>query len=197
MIWWQSYRYRCACIWYSWRDVEMWISLLDRWAAARRRVLPLGECGVCRARMTLKADRYGGGDVRTTSHVSTPTRAESRGPLTEDRSFHNPRKKKTASKNTGSAGTRTPSKAALGPTEATVPAPDECWPTSVWGRCLVVDGRKDARPRASRVSRCHSTGRTLWARGCTWGWQVTCEAGRCCDPSPAWPGNRDGGLTCP
>jgi len=93
--------------------------------------------------MTLKADRYGGGgDARTTLHAPTPTRADSRGPLTEGRSFHNPRKKRTASKNTRSAGTRTPSKAALRPRKATKPAPNERWPRSVWGWCLVAKGRK-------------------------------------------------------
>lgn len=66
----------------------MWISLPG---AARCRVLPLGEGGVCRTRMTLKADRYGGEcGARTSSHVPTPTRADSQGPLTDDRSFHVP-----------------------------------------------------------------------------------------------------------
>ena len=78
-------------------------------AVARCQVIPLGESGVCHARMTIKADRYGGGGgARTTLHAPIPTRADSRGPLTEGRSFHNPRKKRTASKNTRSAGTPYP-----------------------------------------------------------------------------------------
>ena len=134
------------------------------WAAARCRVLPLGECGVCRARMTLKADLYAGGDVRTTSHVPTPTRADSRGPLTDDRSFQAPFARRRPHP-------RTPGQPEPYPFEGR-PQADEgdgartkrALADIGVGRCLLANRRKDVHPSASRVSRCYSTGRAASSR---------------------------------
>ena len=128
-------------------------------------MIPLGESGVCHAQMTLKADRYGrGGGARTTLHAPTPTRADSRGPLTEGRSFHNPRKKRTVSKNTRSAGTPYPFEGRPQANEGDGARTKRALADIGVGRCLLANGRKDVHPSASRVSRCHSTGRAASSR---------------------------------